>query len=367
VILNTQNNFLVTSAYAYSNDLFGIHQSPFESATKQLHAKGIGANFVTRFQAVRYNDLRFTTSPDNQRRKIMTEPNLIDPRTLYHNDKFPQQEQDTPALQQKMQPKPDCGEESYRGHDRLLNRRVLITGGDSGIGRAVAIAFAREGADIALQFFPGEEADAQEVAALIEDAGRRVILLPFDLRDAAAPKEIISQTLTGLGGLDTLVLNAAQQISEVSLADTPLVQIHDTFKVNILSMFALVQAALPRLQPGSAILTTTSVQAFDPSAHLLDYAATKAAIANFTVGLAKQLAEKGIRVNGVAPGPIWTPLQLDHGQQPGALPEFGQESLLGRAGQPAELAPVYVFLASNEASYVTAQIYGVTGGEAINL
>ena len=297
----------------------------------------------------------------------MPEPKLVDPRSLYHTEKFPEQDQDTPALQNQMRPKPDCGEESYRGHERLLNRRVLITGGDSGIGRAAAIAYAREGADIALQFFPGEEADAQEVAALIEAAGRRAILLPSDLRDAAAPKEIVEQALTGLGGLDTLVLNAAQQISESSIEDMPLVQVHDTFKVNIIAMFAIVQAALPRLKPGSAIVTTTSVQAFEPSEHLLDYAATKAAIANFTVGLAKQLAPKGIRVNGVAPGPIWTPLQLDQGQQPGSIPEFGQDSLMERAGQPAELAPVYVFLASNEASYVTAQIYGVTGGQAINL
>lgn len=173
--------------------------------------------------------------------------------------------------------------------------------------------------------------------------------------------------MAALGGLDTLVLNAAQQITRPSIAELPIEQVKDTFMVNIISMFALVKAAEPHLPAGGAIVTTTSVQAFSPSAHLMDYAATKSAIASFTVSLAKQFAEKGIRVNGVAPGPIWTPLQLDHGQPQDQLPEFGQQALLERAGQPAELAPVYVFLASNKASYVTAQIYGVTGGEAINL
>ena len=215
--------------------------------------------------------------------------------------------------------------------------------------------------------FPGEEKDAEEVAHYIEQAGRKAILLPYDLRDEAAPQEIVEKAVKGLGGLDTLVLNAAQQITRPSISELPFEQVKDTFMVNILSMFALVKAAEPHLPAGGAIVTTTSVQAFSPSAHLMDYAATKAAIASFTVSLAKQFAEKGIRVNGVAPGPIWTPLQLDHGQPQDQLPEFGQNSLLQRAGQPAELAPVYVFLASNKASYVTAQIYGVTGGEAINL
>lgn len=297
----------------------------------------------------------------------MTEPNLIDPRKLYHTEEFQKQDQDTPALQKKMTPEPDCGEETYEGSGQLENRRVLITGGDSGIGRAAAIAFAREGADIALQFFPGEEEDAKEVASYIEKAGRKIILLPYDLRDESAPKEIVQKAVDGLGGLDTMVLNAGQQISQQSIAEMPIQQVKDTFTVNIIAMFALVKEAEPHLPAGGAIVTTTSVQAFNPSEHLLDYAATKAAIANFTIGLAKQLAPKGIRVNGVAPGPIWTPLQLDHGQPQDDIPEFGQQSLLERAGQPAELAPVYVFLASNKASYVTAQIYGITGGEAINL
>lgn len=297
----------------------------------------------------------------------MTDPVLKDPRKLYYESEFPKQDQETPALQKKMKPVPDCGEESYVGHERLLNRRVLITGGDSGIGRAAAIAYAREGADIALQFYPGEEPDAKQVAKYVEEAGRKAVLLPFDLRDAAAPEKMVVQAVKELGGLDTLVLNAAQQITQPSLAELTMEQVRDTFDVNIISMFATVKAALPHLPAGSSIITTTSVQAFSPSAHLLDYAVTKAAIASFTVGLAKQLSKKGIRVNGVAPGPIWTALQLDEGQPEEKLPVFGQDSLMERAGQPVELAPVYVFLASNEASYVTAQIYGVTGGEAINL
>ncbi|WP_251855441.1 SDR family oxidoreductase [Enterococcus italicus] len=297
----------------------------------------------------------------------MTDPVLKDPRELYYESEFPKQDQETPALQKKMKPVPDCGEESYVGHERLLNRRVLITGGDSGIGRAAAIAYAREGADIALQFYPGEEPDAKQVAKYVEEAGRKAVLLPFDLRDAAAPEKMVVQAVKELGGLDTLVLNAAQQITQPSLAELTMEQVRDTFDVNIISMFATVKAALPHLPAGSSIITTTSVQAFSPSGHLLDYAVTKAAIANFTVGLAKQLSKKGIRVNGVAPGPIWTALQLDEGQPEEKLPVFGQDSLMERAGQPVELAPVYVFLASNEASYVTAQIYGVTGGEAINL
>lgn len=297
----------------------------------------------------------------------MTEPVLRDPRKLFYNDRFEKQDQDTPALQTNMTPRPDCGEESYVGSKKMENRRVLITGADSGIGRAAAIAFAREGADVAFQYFPGEEKDAKEVAELIEAAGRKAVLLPYDLRDEQAPKEIVAKAVAELNGLDTLVLNSAQQISQESIETLPIQQVKDTFTINIISMFAIVQEAVSHLPAGSSIITTTSVQAFNPSDNLMDYAATKAAIANFTVSLATQLAKKGIRVNGVAPGPIWTPLQLDQGQPEETLPDFGQQSLLERAGQPVELAPVYVFLASNDASYVTAQIYGVTGGEPINL
>lgn len=294
-------------------------------------------------------------------------PHLVDPRKLYHTKKLPNQEQNTPALQAKMTPKPDCGEESYRGHNRLEGRNALITGGDSGIGRAAAIAYAREGANVAIQFFPGEEADANEVKALIEKEGRKALLLPYDLREDGAATEIVEKAVEAFGALDLLVLNAAQQIAQPSLNELSMKQVHDTFKVNIISMFETVKAAEEHLEPGSAIVTTTSVQSFDPSAPLMDYAATNGAVSNFTVSLSSYFAEKGVRVNGVAPGPIWTPLQLDNGKLEGQIPEFGQSTPLGRPGQPVELAPVYVLLASNEASYITGQIYGVTGGKPIDL
>lgn len=297
----------------------------------------------------------------------MENGNLRDPRKEYYTGKFPDQEQDTPALQDDMEPKPDCGEKSYKGHERLKGRNALITGGDSGIGRAAAISYAREGANVAIQFLPGEEQDANEVKKIIEEAGQKALLLPYDLRDDNAATKIVVKTVEEFGTLDTLVLNAAQQIAHTSLSDLPMEQVHDTFKVNVISMFETVKAAEEYLKPGSAIVTTTSVQSFDPSQPLIDYAATKGAISNFTVTLSSYFAEKGVRVNGVAPGPIWTPIQMDQGQPEGAIPEFGQNSPLGRAGQPVELAPVYVLLASDEGSYITGQIYGVTGGQPIDL
>lgn len=297
----------------------------------------------------------------------MSHSHLRDPRKMFHTGKFPNQEQTTPALQGAMHPKPDCGETSYKGYGRLEGRNALITGGDSGIGRAAAIAYAREGANVAIQFFPGEEADAEEVKAIIEQEGKKALLLPYDLRQDGAATDIVLKTVEAFGALDILVLNAAQQIAQSTLSDLSIEQVTDTFKVNIISMFESVKAAEPHLAPGSAIITTTSVQSFNPSTFLLDYAATKGAISNFMVNLAPYFAKKGVRVNGVAPGPIWTPLQLDNGQPDGKLPEFGQNAPLGRAGQPVELAPVYVLLASDEASYTTGQIYGVTGGSAIDL
>jgi hypothetical protein len=266
-----------------------------------------------------------------------------------------------------MRPKPDSGEETYKGHNRLEERNALITGGDSGIGRAAAIAYAREGANVAIQYFPGEEEDAKEVKDFIENAGRKALLLPYDLREDGAATEIVTKTVEAFGRLDTLVLNAAQQIAQASLSDLTMKQVHDTFKINIISMFETVKAAEEHLKPGSTIITTSSVQSFDPSVPLVDYAATKGAISNFTVTLSSYFASKGVRVNGVAPGPIWTPLQLDNGRLEGQIPEFGQNAPLGRAGQPVELAPVYVLLASDEASYITGQIYGVTGGKPIDL
>lgn len=297
----------------------------------------------------------------------MSDSHLTDPRKLFYTDKFPDQEQNTPALQNKMNPKPDCGEESYKGYSRLEGRNALITGGDSGIGRAAAIAYAREGANVAIHFFPGEEEDANEVKEIIEKEGRKALLLPYDLREDGAATEIVEKTLEAFGALDILVLNAAQQIAQPSLSDLTMKQVHDTFKVNVISMFETVKAAEEHLKPGSAIITTTSVQSFNPSQPLIDYAATNGAISNFTVTLSQYFAEKGVRVNGVAPGPIWTPLQLDQGKLEGQIPEFGQDSPLGRAGQPVELAPVYVLLASDEGSYITGQIYGVTGGQPIDL
>lgn len=297
----------------------------------------------------------------------MEQGNLKDPRELYFTGDYPDQEQDTPAIQDDMSPKPDCGEKSYKGNNRLEGRNALVTGGDSGIGRATAIAYAREGANVAIHFYPGEEEDANEVKKLIEDEGKKALLLPYDLREDNAATEIVEKTVEAFGALDILVLNAAQQIAQTSLSDLSIKQVEDTFKVNVISMFETVKAAEEHLKPGSAIITTTSVQSFEPSEHLMDYAATNAAISNLTVNLSGLFAKKGVRVNGVAPGPIWTPLQLDQGQPEGALPEFGQDSKLGRAGQPVELAPVYVLLASNDASYITGQIYGVTGGQPINL
>lgn len=295
----------------------------------------------------------------------MNKPTLVDPRTRFKSDEFKDQEQETPALQEDMLPEPDCGEESYVGHERLLHRNALITGGDSGIGRAAAIAYAREGANVAIHYLPGEEKDVREVKALIEKEGVKCHTMAYDLRDEGAATRIVEETMEALGALDILVLNAAQQIAQTSLEDLSIEQVEDTFKVNIISMFETVKAAEKHLKPGSSIIMTTSVTATSPSPQLMDYAATKGAISNFVITLAEYFAEKGVRVNGVSPGPIWTPLQLDDGQPRGAIPEFGQKTLLGRAGQPVELAPVYVFLASNEASFVSSQIYGVTGGQPI--
>lgn len=295
----------------------------------------------------------------------MKKNTLIDPRTRYKHTPFQDQDQDTPALQNYMLPEPDCGESTYEGSSKLVGRKALITGGDSGIGRAAAIAFAREGSDVAFQYFPGEEVDAAEVLALIEQAGVKGFAMALDLRETGAATKLIQETVSVLGGLDLLVLNAAQQIAQTSLIELSIEQVQDTFQINVISMFEAVKAAEPHLETGSSLILTTSVQAFDPSEDLLDYAASKAANRNLVVSLAKYFAKDGIRVNGVAPGPIWTPLQLDEGQPEGEIPDFGQHSLLGRAGQPAELAQVFVFLASNDASYVTAQIYGVTGGQPI--
>ncbi|NUE66145.1 SDR family oxidoreductase [Snodgrassella sp. ESL0253] len=288
---------------------------------------------------------------------------LQDPRTKYYHQDFSKQYQPAPGLQSRMDPVPDCGEKSYEGHGRLSGRKILVTGADSGIGRATAIAYAREGADLAINYLPAEEEDAKQVAALIQEAGRKVVCIPGDLSDEHFCKQLVEKAHTELGGLDGLTLVAGKQTAVERFCDISTEQLKKTFEINVFSLFWVIQAAMPHLPAGATIVTTSSVQAFEPSPNLVDYAATKAAIVAFTQALAKQVAEKGIRVNSVAPGPVWTPLEITGGQPTEAIPKFGQsESVLGRAGQPAELAPTYVFLMSNEASYVTAQVYGVTGG-----
>jgi NAD(P)-dependent dehydrogenase (short-subunit alcohol dehydrogenase family) len=280
----------------------------------------------------------------------------------YARPPFARQKQDWPGLAGKMTPRPDHGETSYRGSGRLTGRRALITGGDSGIGRAVAIAFAREGADVAIGYLPAEEPDAREVIGLIRQAGRNAVALPGDIRDEAFCKKMVDQAVRQLGGLDILVNNAARQQSIESILDLTTAELDWHFKTNLYALFWITKAAVPYLQPGASIITTASVQAYSPSANLLAYSQTKAAQVAFTKSLAKQLADKGIRVNAVAPGPVWTPLQVTGGQTQGKLEKFGADSPMKRPAQPAELASAYVALAASDASYTTGQVYGVAGG-----
>jgi NAD(P)-dependent dehydrogenase (short-subunit alcohol dehydrogenase family) len=261
-----------------------------------------------------------------------------------------------------MDPRPDHGEKSYKGSGRLAGRKALITGGDSGMGRAAAIAYAREGADVAINYFPSEQPDADEVVALIKEAGRKAIGIPGDLRDENFCKKLVGDAAEQLGGLDILVCNAARQQTRPSILDISSEDFDATMKTNIYAPFWIIKAALPHLQPGSVIIGTTSEQATDPSPEIYDYAQTKAATTNYVRSLAKQLAPKGIRVNGVAPGPIWTPLQVSGGATQEKLKQFGAKTPMGRPGQPAELASIYVQLAANDASYATGQIYGAAGG-----
>jgi NAD(P)-dependent dehydrogenase (short-subunit alcohol dehydrogenase family) len=280
----------------------------------------------------------------------------------YPGPPFPRQKQEWPGLAGKMTPRPDHGETTYRGTGRLMGRRALITGGDSGIGRAVAIAFAREGADVAIGYLPAEEADAREVVALIRQAGRNAVALPGDIRDEAFCKKMVEQAVRQLGGLDILVNNAARQQSIDSILDLTTAELDWHFKTNLYALFWITKAAVPHLPPGGSIITTASVQAYSPSPNLLAYSQTKAAQVAFTKSLAKQLADKGIRVNAVAPGPVWTPLQVSGGQTQSNLEKFGEDSPMKRPAQPAELAPAYVALAAADASYTTGQVYGVAGG-----
>jgi NAD(P)-dependent dehydrogenase (short-subunit alcohol dehydrogenase family) len=287
---------------------------------------------------------------------------LSDPRQGYPQPPFSAQDQPWPGLAGKMTPRPDHGETSYKGSGRLAGRKALITGGDSGIGRAVAIAYAREGADVAISYLPDEEPDAKEVIDLIRKAGRKAVALPGDIRDEAWCQQLVQKAVEGLGGLDILVNNAGRQHSFDSILDISTEYFDWTLKTNLYALFWITKAAIPHMPPGSAIVNTASVNAYNPSANLLDYATTKGGIMIFTKGLAKQMIKKGIRVNGVAPGPFWTPLQVCGGQTAENLKKFGGDTPMGRPGQPAEIAPIYVQLASSEASYETGQIFGASGG-----
>lgn len=275
---------------------------------------------------------------------------------------FEKQRQPEPGLASKMKPRPDHGEQSYQGHQRLTGRKALITGGDSGIGRAAAIAYAREGADVAINYLPEEESDAKEVIELIKQAGRKAYAIPGDIRDEGFCKSLVEEATKQLGGLDILVNNAGKQQSVESIADLTTEQFDATFKTNVYAMFWITKHALNVMKEGSCIINTSSVQAYRPSAHLLDYAQTKACIVAFTKSLAQQLGTKGIRVNAVAPGPYWTPLQICGGQPEEDIPQFGSQSAMKRAGQPAEIAALYVTLASDETSYSSGQVWCSDGG-----
>lgn len=293
---------------------------------------------------------------------VQASAQLQDPTSKYPKPPFKGQSQPWPGLASKMDPKPDHGEKSYKGSGRLKGRKALITGGDSGMGRAAAIAYAREGADVAINYLAAEEEDAKEVIALIKAEGRKAIAIPGDLREEAFCQKLVAEAVRGLGGLDILVNNAARQQTRPTITEISSEDFDSTMKTNVYAPFWLTKAALPHLKPGSAIISTTSEQAYDPSAELHDYAQTKAANMSYVKSLAKQLGPKGIRVNGVAPGPIWTPLQVSGGATQEKLKQFGGDTPLGRPGQPVELASIYVQLAASDASYATGQIYGASGG-----
>lgn len=288
---------------------------------------------------------------------------MQDPTKQYPTSEgIDKQSQPEPGLDKNIQPLADHGEATYRGSGRLERRKALITGGDSGIGRAVAIAFAREGADVAISYLPDEEVDAQAVVEEIKAAGRQAVAIPGDITVESFCKELVERAVTELGSIDILVNNAGKQVYVEKLEDLTSEQFQRTFTTNVFAMFWITKAAVSHMPPGASIINTTSIQSYQPSPGLLDYASTKGAITAFTKSLAKMLIDKGIRVNAVAPGPIWTPLQPSHGQPQEKLEQFGANTPMGRPGQPAELASAYVYLASQESSYVTAEVLGVTGG-----
>lgn len=294
----------------------------------------------------------------------MTDDRSRDPRSAEQQPPFPKQQQETPGSEAQMRPRPDYGEESYEGHGRLKDRVALVTGADSGIGRAVALAFAREGAHVAISYLDEHE-DAAETKRVVEAANREALTLPGDLADPKHCERVVRETVARFGRLDVLVNNAAYQGRAVErFEELDPERVERTFRVNILAMFHLVRAALPHLKEGATVINTTSIQAYEPSPQILDYATTKGAIRTFTQGLAKELTERGIRVNGVAPGPIWTPL-IPQSFPAEKVAKHGESTPLGRAGQPAEVAPMYVFLASDDSRYVSGQIIGVTGGRTL--
>ena len=290
---------------------------------------------------------------------------LRDPRSQYPGPPSSVEIQSAPATQTAMSEKPDCGEQSYKGSGRLAGRKALLTGADSGIGRAAAIAFAREGADVAISYLPEEQADAEEVAKYIRDAGRKAVLLPGDIAHEGFCQRLVADAVEQLGGLDILVNNAGKMGKTEGLLETTTQRFDSLMKTNIYSLFWITKAAVPHLKPGASIINTTSVQGYKPAPNIFDYAMTKAAIANFTKGLSAPLMEEhGIRINAIAPGPVWTPLQEADGDKE-KLKSLGEKTPYKRPGQPVELAPVYVLLASQESSYTTGEIYGVTGGMGI--
>lgn len=295
----------------------------------------------------------------------MSTARIDDPRSKYPKPPFKRQTQPWPGLAREMDPPPDHGEQSYRGSGRLLGRKALVTGGDSGMGRAAAIAFAREGADVVINYLPAEQSDADDVLKLIKAEGRIGVGTPGDLKEETFCRDLVARAIHELGGLDIIVNNAARQQTRESIMDVSSEDFDATMKTNIYAPFWIIKAALPHLTAGASIIGTSSVQATDPSPELYDYAQTKAATTNYVRSLAKQLAPRGIRVNAVAPGPIWTPLQVSGGATMEKLEEFGSKTPLGRPGQPAELGSIYVQLAAADASYATGQVYGSMGGEGL--
>lgn len=293
---------------------------------------------------------------------MISQETLKHPTDKFHNGEFPMQKQPAPGLQSHMDPVPDCGEKSYRGHGRLEGRKALITGGDSGIGRAVAIAFAREGARVAINFLEEEQSDADSLVALLRKEDVEPVLLPGDLRRIETCRSVVREAHERLGGLDILVLNAGVQQAATDIADITAEQVRHTFEVNVYAPLFMAQAAVPLMPSGASVIITASAEYYTPNKLLLDYAASKSAVTAFGVALSKYLLDKGVRVNSVCPGPTWTPLEVSGGNPDEDIPRHGVDTPLNRAAQPAEMAGIYVFLASDAASYITGEIYGITGG-----